>query len=56
MKWLYTITLRGCDDVTRIKVYLNDEQVKLIENLSELSKQISTIPCKPIMSIKRGNI
>ncbi len=56
MKSIYEIKLGGCDGDTYIVVFLNDEQAKLIKNLSELSKNISTFPCEPTMSIKKGNL
>ncbi len=55
MNSIYEIKLSGCDGDTNIVVYLNDEHAELIKNLSELSKEKSTSPCEPIMTIKKGN-
>ena len=50
------IVLHGCDDTTYIKdIEVTKEQLKLLEDIAERSKEVSTYGCMPIMSIDRDN-
>lgn len=48
----YTITLQGCDGYTDIDMELSNEQLELIQKISKLSMEISTIDCEPVLTIE----
>ena len=47
----YIIHIRGCDDETNFVMELNEEELKLVEELCKKSKETSTYGCMPDMSV-----
>lgn len=50
---MYKISIHGCDDSTCFVMHLTDEEVKVIERLSALSKTTSTYGCMPTLEIEK---
>ena len=48
----YTITLLGCDDITRFNMDLTNEEVDLLNRVCKLSKETSEYGCMPTMEIE----
>lgn len=48
----YLIVLRGCDDETMFTMELNDEEYKLLCEVSKKSMEVSTYTCMPDLSVK----
>lgn len=51
-KFLYRITLSGCDDDTRFKHWLTSQEYALLERIAKKSVKFSTNVCKPVMVIE----
>ena len=51
MKKKYQIDLEGCDDTTRFFIELDENEKKLVEEISRLSIETSTYGCMPTLSI-----
>lgn len=50
----YTISLKGCDDITRFSIDLTDLEYKLVETLSQVSQEKSTSQCMPKLLVQEG--
>lgn len=48
----YFITLNGCHDETSFFMELTNEQKKVVEKISELSKEFSECDCMPTLTIR----
>ena len=48
----YKIKLRGCDDVTKFHMLLNDKEYELIKKIAKKSVDTSEYSCMPILEIK----
>jgi hypothetical protein len=49
------IKIRGCDASTWIKTIVNDAEKQFLDQLSEISKQVSTYQCMPDVTIMSKN-
>lgn len=45
------ISLDGCDDSTIFDMYLSNDEINLVNKMSELSHKYSEYPCMPVISI-----
>ena len=52
MKKSYFITLRGCDDMTRFRIELSNEELEFVKKLCKKSEETSTYICMPIMEVE----
>lgn len=52
-KHLYLINISGCDDTTSFTMELSEEGVRLIEELSFLSRQASSYKCQPVLTLEK---
>lgn len=51
----YLVSLYGCDDVTRFIITIrNEDELNLLEKLSELSIKNSTYQCMPVLKYSKG--
>jgi hypothetical protein len=46
------ITLVGCDDETEIPIEVNEEERKLIQKISDKSRELKVYGCQPIMTVE----
>ena len=47
----YIIHIRGCDDETNFVMELTDQELYLVQELCDKSKETSTYGCMPDMSV-----
>ena len=52
MRKNYFITLRGCDDMTRFRMELSNEELEFVKKLCQKSEETSTYICMPIMEVE----